>query len=185
MKKRGFTIIELLIVIALIGTLIGIGSFSIKKQAESRGMLRVRNEVGDFFRVAAKRSQETGKKYIINFDLAGKKIEITRNGEVTDSLELPNVFEYGIKWGTGFQQTFSSEMESHGFLDKNFTLYITKSNSQSGIQGEEEVKYAVSFNLDDHIKYLHVREYIPTETLKASEINSSPSGNLKFKLIKN
>lgn len=187
MKKRGFTIIELLVVVALIGILVGIGGVSIGKQAQSRAMLRVRNEIGDFFRVAAKRSLETGKKYIINFDLSTKKIEISRNGEVTDTLKLPNVLEYGIKWDSDFEQNFSSEIESNGFLDKSFTLYVFKSNSQSEIQNDEEVQYAISFTKDPHIKYLYVREYKPVGVLTSKEIidsGKSPSENKDLKLTR-
>ncbi|UUV18456.1 prepilin-type N-terminal cleavage/methylation domain-containing protein [Fusobacteria bacterium ZRK30] len=198
MKKRGFTIIELLIVIALIGILIGIGSFSIKKQAESRGMLRVQNEIGDFFRVAAKRSLETGKKYGVDFDLVGKKIEFYReedeNGKWKDDgtrrtieiLKLPNVFEYGIKNSGTYPTEFKTNITSSGNIGNNFTLYITKSNSNSGIQGVEEVKYAISFyNGDTHVKYLHIKEYIVTTSFKVNEINTSPSANSNLEVIKN
>lgn len=178
MKKRGFTIIELLIVIALIGILIGVGSFSIKKQAESRGMLRIQNEVGDFFRVAAKRSQETGKKYIINFDLAGKKIEITRDGEVTDTLNLPNVFEYEKISETLREQNFTRNITSTGNLSMGLTLYVFKSNSQTGIQGDEVAKYAVTFKTTDkHVKFLHVKELLPKSKIKESEIKPNVSGS--------
>jgi len=187
MRKRGVTLIELLIVVALIGILAGVGGISIKKQAESRAMLRVKNEIGDFFRVTAKRSQETGKKYAVNFDLAGKKIEISRNGKITDSLVLPNTFKYGIKWGLNFEQSFDCEMESRGFLDKSFTIYVFKGTSGSGIGNDDEVKYAISFGFDDHIKYLHVREYLPVGTVTSKDImdrDKSPGENPDLKSIK-
>ena len=197
MKRRGFTIIELLIVIALIGILVGIGSVSIKKQAESRAMLRVQNEVGDFFRIAAKRSLETGKRYGVDFDLVGKKIEIYRDegtdGEWEDDgarrtiekLELPKVLEYGIKDSGSYPSEFNTNITSSGNISDNFTLYIVTSNSNSGIQGEEEVKYAISFYKGDtHVNYLHIREYIVTTSFKVSEINDSPSDNDDLELIK-
>ena len=187
MKKRGFTLIEILIVIALIGILAGIGGVSIKKQAESKAMLRVQNEIGDFFRVAAKRSLETGKKYDVKFKLDQKIIELSRNGQVTDILDLPNTFEYGIKWGS-YKQTFNSTMKSQGYLSLNFTMYIFKSNSSIDIQATQEVKYAISFDKDDHIKYLYVREYIPIGIVTSQNIitqDKSPSENTEnLKLIR-
>ena len=182
-----------------------VGSLSIKKQAESRDMLRVTNEIGDFFRVAAKKSFETGKKYRVHFDLVGKEIEIFReeekdkngvgNGNWKDGgikipiekLELPNTFEYGIKWGS-FKQTFNSTMKSQGCLSRKFTMYIFKSNSSLGIQSEQKVKYAISFSKVDHIKYLYVREYIPIRIITSENIitlNKSPSENIEnLKLIR-
>lgn len=178
MKKRGFTIIELLIVVAVIGILIGIGSFSIKKQAESRAMLRVQNEVGDFFRVAAKRSQETGKKYVIDFDLAGKKIDISRNGDITDTLELPIVFEYEKISETSREQSFTRNMTSTGNLSMGLTLYVFRSNSQTGIQGDEIANYAITFKTTDkHVKFLHIKELLPKSEIKESEIKPGQSGS--------
>ena len=178
MKKRGFTIIELLIVVAVIGILVGLGGISIKKQAESRAMLKVKNEIGDFFRVAAKRSQETGKKYVINFDLAEKKIEITRNGDTTDTLELPNIFEYEKISKTLREQNFSRNITSTGNLSLGLTLYVFKANSQPGIQGDEIAKYAITFKTTDkHVKFLHVKELLPKSEIKESEIQPNTSGS--------
>lgn len=174
MKKRGFTIIELLIVVALIGILVGIGGVSIKKQAESKAMLRVQNEIGDFFRVAAKRSQETGKKYAVDFDLVNKIIKITRNGNPTDTLELPNVFKYSI---IPALTTGKPTLTTTGNISDNFTLYISNS---------KEIKHAINFDKDDsHIKYLHIREYSPTNnSIPISEMTATPSAISGFKLIR-
>jgi len=194
MKKRGFTIIELLIVLALIGVLVGIGGVSIKKQAESRGMLRVGNEIGDFFRVAAKRSQETGKKYAVHFDLVGKKIEIYREEEeesgvangkwkdggikvLIEELELPNVFEYEKISGSSVDQDFISKITSTGNMSGTITLYVFKSNSQLEIQGDEIAKYAIRLlTTDKHVKFLHVKEYTPKTKIKRSEIKGGTRG---------
>jgi len=190
MKKRGFTIIELLIVIALIGVLVGIGGVSIKRQSESRAMLKVQNEIGDFFRVAAKRSQETGKRYGVDFHLAGKKIEIYReedeNGKwksggtrrTIEKLELPNVFEYEKISETLREQNFSRNITPTGNLSLGLTLYIFKTNSQPGIQGEEIAKYAITFKTTDkHVKFLHVKELLPKSEIKESEIQPNTSGS--------
>ena len=186
MKKKGFTIIEMLITIALIGILIGVGSLSIKKQAESNAMLRVENEIGDFFRVAAKRSLETGKKYGVDFNLAEKNIEIYRrensDGEWDDSksksiieeLELPNVFEYGIKNETTYTTSFT--ITSDGNINEIFTFYIFKDI--------DEVKYIINFDLDDYINYLHVREYIPIDSATTGAISVTSGAISGFKLIR-
>jgi len=177
----------MLIVIAIIGILVNFGSLSIKKQTESRDMLRLQNEIGDFFRVAAKRSFEIGKKYTVKFKLDKKIIEIYRNKKTTNTLDLPNTFEYGIKWGS-FKQTFNCTMKSEGCLSREFTMYIFDSNSIVGIQSTQEVKYAISFSRVDHIKYLYVREYIPLGVVTSEDIitlNKSPSENTEiFKLVK-
>ncbi|HAS79534.1 MAG TPA: hypothetical protein DCR90_01330 [Fusobacteriaceae bacterium] len=177
----------MLIVIAIIGVLINVGSLSIKKQAESRDMLRVKNEIGDFFRTAAKRSLEIGKKYTVKFKLDKKIIEIYRNESSHNILELPNTFEYGIKWGS-FKQTFNCTMKSQGCLSREFTMYIFDSNSIAGIQSTQEVKYAISFSRADHVKYLYVREYIPIGVVTSEDIitlHKSPSENIEnLKLVK-
>ncbi|MCS5421611.1 MULTISPECIES: prepilin-type N-terminal cleavage/methylation domain-containing protein [Psychrilyobacter] len=189
MRRRGFTLIELLIVVGLIGILVGIGGISIKKQAESRAMLRVQNEVGDFFRVAAKRSQETGKRYAVKFKLDEKFIEISRNGEVTDILKLPNTFEYAKISSGSVDQDFTSNMTSTGNMSGIITLYVFKGNSQSGIQGEEIAKYAIRLlTTDAHVKFLHVKEYVPKSEIKESEIedgSKDASETAYWKTIKN
>jgi prepilin-type N-terminal cleavage/methylation domain-containing protein len=187
MKKRGFTLLELLIVITIMGILVGYGGMSIRKQARARAMLRVRNEIGDFFRVAAKRSLETGKRYSVTFKLEEKIIEIERNGHITDTLKLPRILEYGIKDTSGtYPSEFSTELSTKGNISgNNFTLYVTRSNLSKSIDGDEEVLFAVTFYKgDNHIDYLHIREYITISEFKLSEITSPPSSNSKMKLIK-
>jgi len=208
MKKRGFTIIELLIVLALIGILVGIGGVSIKKQAESRAMLRVRNEIGDFFRVAAKRSQETGKKYAVKFKSDEKIIEIFRGGNVTDTLKLPNFFEYeiflienNIETGTVTSVEKKQDVEltltSRGNIkslntlatdvngkftgEENFDIYIFKSDSKANIGGNEIAKYAIRLlTTDEHVDFLHVEEYVPGSESEIKEKEIYPaSGETK------
>jgi prepilin-type N-terminal cleavage/methylation domain-containing protein len=187
MKKKGFTLIELLIVITIMGILFSIGGLSIRKQIEAKAMIKVKNQIGDFFRVAAKQSQETGRKYKIDFKLDKKIIEISRNGEVKETLKLPEILEYGIIYGSVYVQTFSTEIEGLGYFDKNFTLYVFKSDYSPGIGNGEKLKYAISFsNTDEHIKYEHIREYISiNETTAGDVLNAgSPSRNSNLKLIK-
>ncbi len=170
MKRRGFTIIELLIVVALIGILVGVGGVSIKRQAESRAMLRVQNELGDFFRVAAKRSQETGKRYGVEFKLGENLIEISRIGFL-EELKLPNIFEYSIKPPLIDGKT---TLTSTGNISDNFTLYISNS---------KEIKHAINFDKEDsHVKYLHIREYSPIDSVPISAMTVTPSAI--FKLIR-
>ncbi len=202
--------------VALIGILVGIGGVSIKKQAESRAMIRVQNEIGDFFRVAAKRSLETGKRYGVHFDLVGKKIEIYRDegtsGEWEDVVwkdndwkteeringgarrtleifELPNVFEYEKIAGALGEQDIDRNITPNGNMSKTLTLYVFKTNSQSGIQDEQIAKYAIRLlTTDKHVKFLHVKEYAPkNEEIKNGEIKDgtmSASKTKYWKIIK-
>lgn len=172
MEKKGFTLIELMIVVALIGILVSIGGVSIKKQAESKAMLRVQNEIGDFFRIAAKRSQETGKIYNVDFKLDENLIEISRTG-VLEELKLPNIFEYSIIPSLANNK---ATLTTTGNISNNFTLYISNS---------KEIKHAINFNKDDsHIKYLHIREYSPTNSVPISAMTATPSAISNLELIR-
>ena len=192
MKKRGFTLIELLIVIGIIGILVGIGTMSIKKQTESRGMLIVTNEIGDFFRVAAKRSLEIGEKYSVDFDFEEKNIEIYRmedsDGEWDDSgtrttieeLELPTIFEYERISGSTGTQVFTNGITATGNMSSTTTIYVFESNSEDGIQDDQIAKYAVRLlTTDKHIKFLHVKEYSPKSEVQSSEIKDGTKGASK------
>lgn len=171
MKLKGFTIIELLIVVALIGILVSVGGVSLKKQAESRAMLKIQNEFGDFFRVAAKRSFETGKKYSIHFDLTGKKIIISRNGKITDTLELPGIFEYEKIAGSSVSQDITTTLTTNGNMSGSFTLYVFKSNSE--VKANWIAKYAIKFTTNDtHVKFLHVKEYVPKSEVTREKITN-------------
>ena len=186
MKSKGFTIIELLIVVALIGILVSVGGVSIKKQAESRAMLKIQNEFGDFFRVAAKRSLETGKKYSIHFDLTGKEITISRNGEITDTLELPNIFEYEKISASSVSQDITKTLTTNGNMSGGFTLYVFKANSET--KNDWIAKYAIRFTTTDtHVKFLHVKEYVPISEVKREKITSdsrSVSNTTYWNIIK-
>ena len=173
MEKKGFTLIELMIVVALIGILVGIGGVSIKKQAESKAMLRVQNEIGDFFRIAAKRSQETGKIYEVQFDLDNKIIKISRT-DFSEELKLPNIFKYSIIPSLTHDK---ATLTTTGNISDNFTLYISNS---------KEIKHAINFNKDDsHIKYLHIREYSPTNnSVPISAMTATPSAISNLELIR-
>ena len=166
MKEKGFTLIELLIVVAILGILVGIGGVSIKKQSESKDMFKVQNEIGDFFRVAAKRSLETGKTYTINFKLDENLIEVSR-GDFSEELKLPNAFEYSIVPALTAGKT---TLTSTGNISDNFTLYISNS---------KEIKHAINFEKDDsHVKYLHIKEYSPINSVPISAMTATPSAIL-------
>ena len=187
MKKKAFSIIELLIVVAILGILVGIGGVSIKRQAKSNAMIRIKNELGDFFRVASKRSKETRKKYLVEFKLDENIIKISNEGKPIENIELPNFFEYGVMWKSKYIQNFTVELENYGNLDKNFSLYIFERNNTEEITGNEKLEYVVSFSSDRGIKYLHVREYIPITEINSSQIikdKKSPSANKNLKLLK-
>ncbi len=177
-KKKAFTLIELLIVIGIMSILFFTGGVSIKRHRESTAMLRIKNEVGDFFRLEAKRAKESRKRYEIDFELEKKRILIKQNELVINRLELPSTFEY-MKISKGKrEQTLKRDITSTGNINMSLTLYVFQSNFNKGIQGDELAKYAIVLkNNDEHVRYLHVKERIPKLKIRAKEIKPSENGS--------
>lgn len=197
MKKKGFTIVELLVIMAVLGVILGFGGISIRKQRKNNAILRVRNELGEFFRVTAKRALETGRRQGIDFDLENKKIEIYRvedsNGvwkvggtrHIIRTLNLPKDLEYIKKKSDGtYVADFDNYITSWGNISRGMTIYVTEKNTTPEIDGSEEIRHAVSLSQTSHIKYLSVREYTPITTLTIDEAVAPSSMPEELKRIR-
>lgn len=95
--KRGFSLIELVVVIALIAILVSTSSVGIRKIQEKRMVERAKTEVAEMMSVYTNRSYHEGEMYRLQVDGAAKVMEAyDSDGVLAGRVELPDKLEYNI-----------------------------------------------------------------------------------------
>jgi len=160
MKKRAFTLLELLTVIAIISVLSIVGSLSIRERMISNATLRLYSEVGEYFRSLAKDSLESGRRRTVTFDLTNRRIiseyENATGGE--EIYEMPAYMNYAVSIGSDndFQTgTASFEITGTGNSSDTVKLYA---------YGEEGAYYLMFISkLTTEVRFFILREFIPSD----------------------
>lgn len=112
-RSRGFTVIELLIVVAIIGSMAGMATFGLQGFMETQRIRTAARSVSDAFMVARGEAMRTGENHIVVFGQgklanADADIIVARDGSpstancnfaTTDIVHRIN-FEDGVRYGT-------------------------------------------------------------------------------------
>lgn len=156
-KKRGFTLVEMMVVVAIIAILVGMGMLAMNKRYEKNEFIRMKTQIPEFFRAVAEKSFEEGKSYNIQMTLPSKL-------EIYDSSSSPAALKETLKLSDKFTYiTSTSDSAFHttvkGNLNKNFSIYI--------FNDDEDPLYKIAFYISrPYVDYLQVNTYKPDGATK-------------------
>ncbi len=154
-KKRGFTLVEMMTVVAIIAILVGMAMLAMTKRYEKNEFIRMKTQIPEFFRAVAEKSFEEGKSYNIQMALPSKL-------EIYDSSTSPSALKETLKLSDKFTYiTSTSDSAFHttvkGNLNKNFSIYI--------FNDDEDPLYRVALYISrPYVDYLQVNTYKPKST---------------------
>ena len=146
MKKRGFTLLEMMIVVGITLIMFGVGSLSVSKYNEGRDSNILNNNlITTFHMMAMKASDITNKIYII-FDYENSLILFKKEGIVIEKFELPKGYTYS---NTGSSLYFTDT----GNVSQMFSFFVKTKN------GNDVLKLTFS-SVDKFVKSVHIRQYV-------------------------
>lgn len=96
MNKKGFTLLELVVVIALVAILVSVGSLSARKTVEKRALEKAKSEVAETMRSYVERSYNEGSEYTIAV-ASGSVVVFDGDKDSTDEVKriiLPEMLNY-------------------------------------------------------------------------------------------
>lgn len=165
MKKRGFSILELVVVIALIFLLGSFGTMKISGRAEKNAMLIVRSKAAEFMRVTAQRAFEEGKEYrIIVNTLNDVLIRKDSDGNIEEEIFLPDELDYKLGDGSDTEYEIKIDDIGHGTLvgfgALNRNLFVFNSKG--------EALYKINMRDNTKVGYIDFTTYIPEDEMDDS-----------------
>jgi len=161
--KKGVTLIELVVVVALGAILLSIASLSVIKVKEGRALVEGKNKIVQALRQQLVKSFNTGEIYEIKFDYNIKKIEvreITGIKTLKEQLELPKILKYTTVYDDAKLSEAIALTNSKGGMVDSFSIYIF------GV--DDKARYRISI---DKINKPSGLAYINTYKNKNSDIN--------------
>jgi prepilin-type N-terminal cleavage/methylation domain-containing protein len=169
MKKKGFTMIELVVIVAIIGLLAAFGSLRISGRAEKNALMTFKGKAPEFIRVTAQRAFEEGEDYTIEIDISEKTIKRKdADDDLKETLFLPKNLDYGIYNTSGDSITGDSisitvDDRGQGYLDESGTL--SDLNKEMFVfNSKNEALYKMDIFSDTPIMYLRVYTNLPEGT---------------------
>jgi hypothetical protein len=165
LRKIGSSIIELVVVIALVVLMGSFGTMKINGRAEKNAMLVVRSKVSEFMRVTAQRAFEEGNEYRIVINTVNNVL--TRkdsDGNEKESFFLPDVLEYKLGNGSDTEYEIKIDDIGHGTLvgfgALNRNLFVFNSKG--------EALYKINMRDNTKVGYIKFTTYIPEDDMDES-----------------
>lgn len=122
--KKGFTLIELVVVVALAAILISMASVSVSKVKEKRALEESKVKVIEVLGMYTDKAFHEAEEYKIEFDYSNKKIEIRdSSGTLIKKEELPSQLKYTTVWGGVRLDSKTATAKASGW-STSFSIYI-------------------------------------------------------------
>lgn len=161
MNKKGFTLLEMMIVVAIISILSTVGMSSIRNRGQKNALISMTTQIPIFLENLRDESFETGKRYYLKFRLDENKIYVLKNktDELKDSIKELNLSKYFIYEDNSENKQFSVETTQTGNFTKNFCLIIFDKKR------EKLLKRISIYISTSKINYAMINEYNPKTTI--------------------
>lgn len=131
--KRGYTILEMIVIITLVSIVLGVASLSITRVNERKDILNTKSKIADILSLYIENSYATGKTYRVEIDLSSSSIEVD-NIDTGDTIEVEelsgNLSYYLTKDSDGDLNYEEVETDSSGGMD-SFSIYIFNYNDKA------------------------------------------------------
>lgn len=182
MKNKGFSLVEMIIAVALIVLLASTGYVSFSKRAEKNALIKMKTQIHIFIENTAQRSLEEGVSYTLNFNFSSNTITSSSG----DELDLETILYYGYMDGSDLDDSLTLVSNTRGDFGSDYdssddsvdsgtptsyNIYIFNSD------GDVEFRIEMENNLPTN--YLHVQSYEPNTDMNVDEIedkiNNAPT----------
>lgn len=122
-NKNGFSLLELMIVVAVIGVLMGFGAPKIAGRARDNSLIMMKVRISKFLGNASKRAEESAVSTDLIIDCNNYKIELKdkESGNIINSLDLSKNLGYKLTGGQDYKET---GLTARGTWSSTFTIYV-------------------------------------------------------------
>jgi len=169
MNKKGYTLLEMMIVVAIISILSTVGMNSLKGRAEKRALLSMSTKIPMFLENLRDKSYDTGKRYSLKFRLDENKIYVLeyKMEELKDSISELNLSKYLLYEDNTEKKQFERDTTPKGNYSNGFSVIIFD-------QKRERVLKRISISTGtDGVDYAMVNSYKPKTSLTLSNYKES------------
>ncbi len=128
LKKKGFTMFELVIVVGIITILSGVTFVSINKSRSIKDLKILKENVNVFVNNLALIADSQDERLDISFNFDKKLISVRKNGNIIKELKLPSSFEYEDSFG---RKIINRQLTPKGNMNTSFSMYTFDSKSNA------------------------------------------------------
>ena len=121
MKNKGYTLFELMVVVALVAVLSGVGGVSLSKYNEQRDKAEVTEELHTYFEMMAMEAYTSHERIDVKFDFDNNLILFEKKGKIIKTVPLPKRYKYSVN-GTNIHFT------ENGNISPMFTFEVMENN---------------------------------------------------------
>lgn len=134
--KKGFTLIEFVVVVAVAAIILSTASLSIARVQEGRALARARARIADILSVYIDKSFNEADVYEVTLDYVNKKVEVRENGTtLVEEEELPSILSYTTVESSAKVNSKVATTTVDGGMT-SFSVYI--------FDGGEDARYRIS-----------------------------------------
>jgi len=153
--KKGFTLIEFVVVMAIAAIILSTASLSVSKVKERRALEESKNKVTEILSMYRDKSFNEGEVYEVTLDYVNKKIEVRDDSTtLVEKEELPSMLEYTTVEKVGGVPVKKSSKIAETTIDggmTSFSVYI--------FDTDENARYRIAVDGINASKLAHVNVY--------------------------